>query len=191
MLPIHSADVGAPQPSGVDAHTLPPPNNSLLGPRPCEAPCSYTGPRFYLNTRAPPGGMGHRGHPKLLSWQTHRAPVQDILLWTECFTPWWPSWDPHMYPHIADFMAYQWSIVRTSCTFEGNAWVVYNRRYRRWAAITRNLNRSARYTTLYNEASPEEHVSSPTMGIVSARTTPRLNPDIPQGQLPPDLGAAN
>ena len=116
--------------------------------------------------------------------QTRRAPVQDILLWTECFSSLVAilgSAHPH---HIADFMAYQRSIVRASRIFEGNAWVVYDRCYRRRAALTKDLNWAVQCTALYNEAFTGR-----------ARTIPRCShclsenhsvsdcPDLPQGPV--------
>ena len=71
--------------------------------------------------------------------QTRWAPIQDILLWTECYSSLVAILGfahPH---HMVDFMAYQRSIVCASSIFEGNAWVVYDRCYRRRAALTKEL----------------------------------------------------
>ena len=84
--------------------------------------------------------------------QTRRGPVQDILLWTECFSSLVAILGSAHPDHIADFMAYQRSIVRASRIFEGTAWVVYDRCYRRRAALTKDLNWSVQHTALYNEA---------------------------------------
>ena len=84
--------------------------------------------------------------------QTRRGPVQDILLWTECFSSLVAILGSAHPDHIADFMAYQRSIVRASRIFEGTAWVVYDRCYRRRAALTKDLNWSVQHTAPYNEA---------------------------------------
>ena len=115
--------------------------------------------------------------------QSRRAPVQDILLWTECFSSLVAilgSAHPH---HIADFMAYQRSIVRASRIFEGNAWVVYDRCYRRRAALSRDLNWSIQCTGLYNEAFTGRARTIPRCGHCLSENHSQADcPDMPQGQ---------
>ncbi len=114
--------------------------------------------------------------------QTRRAPVQDILLWTECFSSLVAilgSAHPH---HLAGFMAYQRSIVRASRIFEGNAWVVYDRCYRRRAALTKDLDWSIQHTALYNEAFTGRARTIPRCGqCLSENHALAECPDLPQG----------
>ena len=122
--------------------------------------------------------------------QTRRAPIQDILLWTECYSSLVAilgSAHPH---HIADFMAYQRSIVRASRIFEGNAWVVYDRCYRRRAALTKDLNWSVQCTSLYNEAFTGRARTIPRCGHCLSENHSQANcPDLPQGQPAPQRQA--
>ena len=117
--------------------------------------------------------------------QTRRAPVQDVLLWTECFSSLVAilgSAYPH---HIPDFMAYQRSIVRASRIFEGNAWVVYDRCYRRRAALTKDLNWSMQHTALYNEAFTGRARTIPRCGHCLSENHALADcPDLPQGPPP-------
>ena len=105
--------------------------------------------------------------------QLRRAPVQDILLWTECFSSLVAILGSAYPQHIADFMAYQRCIVRASQIFEGNAWVVYDRCYRRRAALARDLNWSVKCTASTTRHSLAEHAPSHAVGTALVRTTPR------------------
>ena len=117
---------------------------------------------------------------------TRRAPVQDILLWTECFGSLVAILGSAYPQHVADFMAYQRSIVRASRIFEGNAWVVYDRCYRRRAALTKDLNWSKQHTDLYNEAFTGRARSIPRCGhCLSENHSVADCPDSPQGVTPP------
>ncbi len=84
--------------------------------------------------------------------QTRRAPVTDILLWVECFSVLVSVLASKHPERVPDFMAYQKSIVKASRNFEGTAWVVYDRCYRRQAAATKSLAWGTPDSALYNEA---------------------------------------
>ena len=113
--------------------------------------------------------------------QTRRAPVQDVLLWTECFSSLVAilgAAHPH---HIANLMAYQRSIVQASRIFEGNAWVIYDRCYRRRAAVTKDLNWAVQHTALYNEAFTGRARTIPRCGhCLSENHGVADCPDLPQ-----------
>ena len=80
-----------------------------------------------------------------------RGPVNDIMVWTECYSalvavlsakfPWCT-------PHL---MAYQRTIVKAHRTFVGEGWILYDTCYRRKAAITKSLKWGEIDFTLYNE----------------------------------------
>lgn len=117
--------------------------------------------------------------------QVRRAPVQDILLWTECFSSLVAILGSAYPQHIVDFMAYQRSIVRASRIFEGSAWVVYDRCYRRRAALTKDLNWSVQQTALYNEAFTGRARTIPRCGHCLSENHALADcPDVPRGTAP-------
>ena len=84
--------------------------------------------------------------------QTRRGPVVDILLWLECYSSLVAVLATRFPGHIGDFMAYQRTILKASKNFEGTAWAIYDRCYRRQAAATKSLNWASIDSALYNEA---------------------------------------
>ena len=84
--------------------------------------------------------------------QTRRGPVTDILLWVECYSSLVAVLAARFPQHIGDFMSYQRTIIKASKNFEGTAWVVYDRCYRRRAAATKSLEWAKIDSALYNEA---------------------------------------
>ena len=80
------------------------------------------------------------------------GPVTDIVLWVECYSSLVAVLAKKHPQHIADFMAYQRSIIKASRNFDGAAWVVYDRCYRRRAAATKSLEWAKIDSALYNEA---------------------------------------
>ena len=115
---------------------------------------------------------------------TRRAPIRDILLWVECFSSLVAilgSAHPH---HIVDFMAYQRSIVRASRISQGNAWVIYDRCYRRRVALTKNLNWSMQHIALYSETFTGRAHMIPCCGhCLSENHSLADCPDLPQGMV--------
>ena len=83
---------------------------------------------------------------------SRRAPVTDILIWVECFSTFVAVISVKFPGSVPDMMAYQKSIVRASRNFEGTAWAVYDRCYRRRAAASKDLRWSVPDSALYNEA---------------------------------------
>ena len=84
--------------------------------------------------------------------QSRRGPVVDILLWLECYSSLVAVLATKYPQHIGDFMAYQRTIIKASKNFEGTAWVLYDRCYRRRAAATKSLEWANIDSALYNEA---------------------------------------
>lgn len=87
----------------------------------------------------------NRGMPR-------RAPVSDILVWTECFALMaavlaekFPAKSPQLF-------AYMRRVVHAAKNFRGTAWVAYDRLYRRQAAAQRSLDWATEDAALYNEA---------------------------------------
>ena len=68
-----------------------------------------------------------------------RGPVTDIVMWSECYSSFVAVLAKKYPQHIADFMAYQRSIIKASRNFDGKAWVVYDHGYGRRAAATKSL----------------------------------------------------
>ena len=83
---------------------------------------------------------------------SRRGPVTDILLWLECYSSLVAALATRYPQHIGDFMAYQATIIKAHRNFEGTAWVVYDRCYRRRAAARKSLEWAKIDTALYNEA---------------------------------------
>ena len=84
--------------------------------------------------------------------RTRHPPVTDILTWLECFASMAAVLSTRYPEKVAEFWAYQTSILRAARNFDGAAWVAYDRQYRREALARRDLNWSACNTRLYNEA---------------------------------------
>ena len=84
--------------------------------------------------------------------QTRRGPVVDILLWLECYSSLVAVLSSKFPSHVGDFMAYQRTIIRASKNFEGTAWAIYDRCFRRRAAAIKSLNWASIDSALYNEA---------------------------------------
>ena len=84
--------------------------------------------------------------------QTRRGPVSDILLWVECYSSLVAVLATKFPQHIGDFMAYQKTIIKACKNFEGTAWVIYDRCYRRRAAAMKSLEWATIDSALYNEA---------------------------------------
>ena len=84
--------------------------------------------------------------------QACRGPVTDILLWVECYSSLIAVLATKFPQHIGDFMTYQKTIIKACKNFEGTAWVVYDRCYRRRAAATKSLDWALIDSALYNEA---------------------------------------
>jgi len=83
---------------------------------------------------------------------SRRALVTDIAIWSECFclmaavlTRRFPAKAPSLF-------AYMRRVVRASRTFDGQAWVTYDRLFRRQAAANRSLDWATEDQALYNEA---------------------------------------
>ena len=70
------------------------------------------------------------GHPHR---HTRRPPVIDILTWLEAFRKLVAVLCSKYPEKVAEFWAYQGSILRAVKIFEGPAWVAYDRQYRREA----------------------------------------------------------
>ena len=60
----------------------------------------------------------------------------DILLWLKYYSSLVVVLATKFLEHIGDFMAYQTTIIKTSKNFEGAAWTIYDRCYRRWACLS-------------------------------------------------------
>eukprot|EP00731_Ephydatia_muelleri_P029970 Em0021g493a len=81
-----------------------------------------------------------------------RAPITEITLWLEGFGR-LASVLTSRYPgKAAEMWAYQSSIIHAARNYDGTAWVVYNRQFRREALARRDLNWSATNVQLYSEA---------------------------------------
>ena len=81
-----------------------------------------------------------------------RAPITEITLWLEGFGR-LASVLTSRYPgKAAEMWAYQSSIIRAARNYDGTAWVVYDRQFRREALARRDLNWSATNARLYSEA---------------------------------------
>ena len=84
--------------------------------------------------------------------QSRRGPVSDILLWLECYSSLVAALATKFPQYVGDFMAYQATIIKAHKNFEGTAWVLYDRCYRRRAAALKSLEWAKIDTALYNEA---------------------------------------
>ena len=83
--------------------------------------------------------------------QSKRGPVNDILLWLECYAAMVATLStkfPHKMPEL---IAYQRTILRAHRSFIGEGWVVYDSCYRHKASVTKSLDWGIVDFTLYNE----------------------------------------
>ena len=91
-------------------------------------------------------------HGLTLKLPRRSTPVTDISVWVECYSL-MASVICRKYPlAAADMWAYMRCIVRSARTFDGNAWVSYDRLYRRQAAASRSLSWGTEDQSLYNKA---------------------------------------
>ena len=94
---------------------------------------------------SPDRGEAQRRRPR-------RSPVTDIMTWLQCFAR-MAAVLATKYPDKAPEMcAYQSVIVRAARNYEGQAWVAYDRQFRREALARRDLNWSMLDLRLYIEA---------------------------------------
>ena len=84
--------------------------------------------------------------------QPRRGPITDITLWLECYSSLVAVLATRYPQYIGSFMAYQRTIIRASRNYEGSAWVIYDRCFRRRAAATKNLSWGEIDSALYNES---------------------------------------
>ena len=84
--------------------------------------------------------------------QLRRGPITNILLWLDCYSTLVAALATRFPQYVGDFMAYQRTIIRASKNFEGAAWVMYDRCFRRRAAATKSLNWGKIDSALYNES---------------------------------------
>ena len=77
-----------------------------------------------------------------------KGPVTDILQWVQCLQHWWARC--HNPTQVLELMAYMGTIVRCNRDYEGPAWVLYDRAFRRRAEATKDLNWSVINTSLFN-----------------------------------------
>lgn len=80
-----------------------------------------------------------------------RRPVTDILTWIECFSSMAAIITCKFPEKAPQWFAYQRSIVSASQLFDGPAWVSYDTRYRRKAAISQSFDWSDIDSGLYSE----------------------------------------
>ena len=83
--------------------------------------------------------------------QPRRGPITNILLWLDCYSLLVAALVTKFPQYMGDFMAYQRTIIRASKNFEGAAWVLYDRGFRRRAAATKTLDWGRIDSALYNE----------------------------------------
>ena len=87
----------------------------------------------------------------LLKLHGRRAPVTDILVWTECYAS-MAAILARRYPQKApELFAYLRRIINAAQKYEGAAWVTYDRVFRRQAAARGTLDWSQEDQALYNE----------------------------------------
>ena len=80
-----------------------------------------------------------------------RGPVNDILVWTECYSTLVAVLSSRFPKQTPQLMAYQRTIVLAQRTFVGEGWIVYDTCYRRKAGVSKSLNWGDIDFTLYNE----------------------------------------
>lgn len=83
-------------------------------------------------------------------FKRQKGPVSNILQWVQCFAT-LASVLGSAYPQkISELLAYMATIVKCSRKFEGPAWVLYDRAFRRQAEVSRDLNWSKLNPSLFN-----------------------------------------
>ena len=93
-------------------------------------------PETWLLQQDMPAGQ----NPLLVHFKRQKGPVSDILQWVQCYAT-LASVLASAYPQkISELLAYMSTIVKCSREFEGPAWVLYDRAFRRQAEVTRDLN---------------------------------------------------
>ena len=80
-----------------------------------------------------------------------RGPVNNILLWVECYSSLVAILAMNFPQKSSHFMAYLRTIVKAHRTFTGDGWVVYDTCFRRQAAASKSLDWGEIDFTLYNE----------------------------------------
>ena len=94
-----------------------------------------------------PSQGGGRGQVR--SWSRRARSVQDIFTWLQCFGLYVSILAPLHLERIAEFMAYQSTIVRASQDYAGLAWMCYDSAFRRQAALMGLVKWSAINPTIY------------------------------------------
>ena len=94
---------------------------------------------------SPDRGEAQRRRPR-------RPPVTDIMTWLQCFARMAAVLSTRYPDKAPELWAYQSLIIRAARNYEGQAWVAYDRQYRREALARRDLNWSMLDSRLYNEA---------------------------------------
>ena len=79
-----------------------------------------------------------------------KPPVTNIFTWLQGYASLVGTLATAHPDKVAELMAYQTTILRCYCDFEGAAWAQYDRAYRRQAALSKDLNWSRINTTLYS-----------------------------------------
>ena len=83
---------------------------------------------------------------------SRRAPITDILAWTECFALMAAVLAEKFPDKAPQLFAYLRRIVHAARNFQGSAWVAYDRLYRRQALARHSLDWAQEDSALYNEA---------------------------------------
>lgn len=76
--------------------------------------------------------------------------MTDILQWVQCFATFVSTLATAYPAKVPELMAYMACIVRCHKDYEGPAWVLYDRAFRRRAEVTKDLNWSVVNTSLFN-----------------------------------------
>ena len=82
---------------------------------------------------------------------SRRAPITDILAWTECFALMAAVIAGKFPDKAPQLFAYLRRIVHAAQNFQGSAWVAYDRLYRRRALARHSLDWAQEDSALYNE----------------------------------------
>ena len=83
---------------------------------------------------------------------SRRAPITDILAWTECFALMAAVLAEKFPDKAPQLFGYLRRIVHAARNFQGSAWVAYDRLYRRQALARHSLDWAQEDSALYNEA---------------------------------------
>ena len=83
---------------------------------------------------------------------SRRAPITDILAWTECFALMAAVLAEKFPDKAPQLFAYLRRIVHAARNFQESAWVAYDRLYRRQALARHSLDWAQEDSALYNEA---------------------------------------